>query len=159
MSGTAWRPPSVLFPHACACRRGGGQSSAHNTSSVVLILRDALGRSSLSRDSRAVREIRTPFESEESSRLLTTSGISAAQSVCVKHLWATVELRLSGLIGTASHPDVQEVRIIGFFLKNVLHRQFEVRLLLFTVCTCVWTFRPRLIWSSRSHNTVLYLIR
>jgi len=48
----------------------------------------------------------------------------------------TVELHLSGLIGTASYPDVQKIRIIGFFIGNRLHWQFEVRLLQFTVCTC-----------------------
>jgi hypothetical protein len=47
---------------------------------------------------------------------------------------------------------------IGFFFENTLHQQFEVRLSLFSVCTCVQTFRSRLIWSYRSHNTVLYLI-
>jgi hypothetical protein len=36
----------------------------------------------------------------------------------------TAELHLSGLIGTASHPDVQKIRIIGFFLENTLHWQF-----------------------------------
>ena len=45
------------------------------------------------------------------------------------------------------------------FLENIPHWQSEVRLLLFTVCTYVWTFRPSLIWSSRSHNTALYVIR
>ena len=30
-------------------------------------------------------------------------------------LHSTVELHLSGLIGTASHPTVQKIRIIGFF--------------------------------------------
>jgi hypothetical protein len=30
----------------------------------------------------------------------------------------TVELHLSGLIGTASHPDMQKIRIIGFFFEN-----------------------------------------
>ena len=49
----------------------------------------------------------------------------------------TVELQLSGIIGKASHPDMQKIRIIGFFFENRLHRQFAVRLLLFTVCTCV----------------------
>jgi len=34
----------------------------------------------------------------------------------------TVELRLSGLIGT----DMQKIRIIGFFFGNGLHWQFEV---------------------------------
>ena len=29
-----------------------------------------------------------------------------------------VELRLPGLIGTASHPDVQKIRIIGSFLET-----------------------------------------
>jgi hypothetical protein len=57
----------------------------------------------------------------------------------------TVELHLSGLIETASHPDMQKIRITGFFFENRLHWQFEVRLLLFTLCTCVRTFRPRLI--------------
>ena len=49
----------------------------------------------------------------------------------------TVELHLSGLIGTASQPDTRKIRIIGSFFENRLHWQFEVRLLLFTVCTCV----------------------
>ena len=46
---------------------------------------------------------------------------------------STEELRLSGLIGTASHPDVQKYRIIGFLFEIGLHWQFEVLLLLFTV--------------------------
>ena len=50
---------------------------------------------------------------------------------------STVELHLSGLIGTASHPDMQNIRIIGLFFENRLHWQFEVRLLLFTARTCV----------------------
>jgi len=33
----------------------------------------------------------------------------------------TVELHVSGLIGTASHPDMQKIRIIGFFFENRLH--------------------------------------
>ena len=37
----------------------------------------------------------------------------------------TAELHLSGLIGTASHPDMQEIRIIGFFSENTLHWQIE----------------------------------
>ena len=56
---------------------------------------------------------------------------------CFLQFIITVELHLSGLIGTASHPDMQKVRIIGFFFENRLHSQFEFRLLLFTVCTCV----------------------
>jgi len=50
---------------------------------------------------------------------------------------STVELHLFGLIGTAIRPDMQKIRIIGFFFENRLHWQSEVRLLLFTVCTCV----------------------
>jgi hypothetical protein len=38
----------------------------------------------------------------------------------------TVELDLSGLIGTAKHPDMQIIRIIGFLFENRLHWQFEV---------------------------------
>jgi len=49
----------------------------------------------------------------------------------------TVELHLSGFIGTASHPDMLKIRIIRFFYEDRLHWQFEVRLLLFTVWTCV----------------------
>jgi len=36
----------------------------------------------------------------------------------------TVELHLSGSTGTASHPDMQKIRIYIFF--NRLHRQVEV---------------------------------
>jgi hypothetical protein len=75
-----------------------------------------------------------------------------------------IELHLHGFVGLASHPDVRKIRIIGFFLVNRLHWQFEVRMLLqggsnmtgtdlcvnkphkswsylnhlvFTICTCV----------------------
>jgi hypothetical protein len=53
-----------------------------------------------------------------------------------------VELHLSELIGTVSHPDMQKIRIIGFLIENRLHSQYEIRLLIFTICTCVLTFRP-----------------
>jgi hypothetical protein len=36
------------------------------------------------------------------------------------------ELHLSGLMGTASHPVMQKIGIIGFFFENRLHWQFEV---------------------------------
>jgi len=49
----------------------------------------------------------------------------------------TAELLLSGLNGMASHLDMQKIRILGFFFENRLHWQFEVRLLLFTVCLCI----------------------
>jgi len=48
-----------------------------------------------------------------------------------------VEIDLSRLIGTAKHPDVQKIWVLGLFFENRLHWQFVVRLLLFTVCTCV----------------------
>jgi hypothetical protein len=38
----------------------------------------------------------------------------------------TVELHLSGLIGTTRHPDKQNFRIIGIFFENKIHWQFEV---------------------------------
>jgi hypothetical protein len=56
-------------------------------------------------------------------------------SSLLKCLCSAVELHLSGLIGTASHPDMQKIQIIGFFFANRLHWQSEDRLLLFTVCT------------------------
>ena len=50
-----------------------------------------------------------------------------------------VELKrkLRGLIGRTSHPDLQKIGIIGFFIKHKLQWQTKGRLLLFTVCTCV----------------------
>ena len=50
-------------------------------------------------------------------------------------LGRTAELHLPGLIGTVSHPDMQIIRVTGFFFENRLNWQFAVRL--FTVCTCV----------------------
>jgi hypothetical protein len=41
------------------------------------------------------------------------------------------------LIQTARHMDIQKIRIIGFFFENRLYWQSEIRLLLFTACTCV----------------------
>jgi len=66
----------------------------------------------------------------------------------------TTELHLSGLIGTARHPDMQKVRIIGLLFGNTLHCQSEVRLLLFTVCTCVGNFPPCPI-----HYNNIYLLQ
>ena len=39
----------------------------------------------------------------------------------------TVELHLSGLVGTVSHPDMQKIRIIGFLFGNKPRWQFEVQ--------------------------------
>ena len=41
---------------------------------------------------------------------------------------------LSVGIGTASHPDMQKIRIIVFFFENRQHWQFEAWLILFAVC-------------------------
>ena len=49
----------------------------------------------------------------------------------------TAELQTCASIRTAGYPDMQKTWIIGFFFGNILHWQFEVRLLLFTVCTGV----------------------
>ena len=39
----------------------------------------------------------------------------------------TVERHVSGLIGMESHPDMQKIRMTGFFFfENRLHWQFEV---------------------------------
>ena len=40
--------------------------------------------------------------------------------------WLTVELHLSGLTGTTTHPDMQKILTIGVFFENRLHGQFEV---------------------------------
>ena len=37
-----------------------------------------------------------------------------------------VELHLSGIIGTESYPNLQKIRIIGFFFENRLQWQFEL---------------------------------
>jgi len=57
------------------------------------------------------------------------------KSLMLKHLVYRAELHLSGLIGTASHPDMQKIWIIGFFFENRLHWQCKVWPLLFAVCT------------------------
>ena len=46
--------------------------------------------------------------------------------VKVKYKTNTVELHLSALNGTTSHPDIQKINIIVFFFVNRLHWQFEV---------------------------------
>jgi hypothetical protein len=38
----------------------------------------------------------------------------------------TVGLHLSAFIGTAKHPDIQKIRIVGFLFENRLHCQSEV---------------------------------
>jgi hypothetical protein len=54
---------------------------------------------------------------------------------------STVELQLSGLIGTTGHPDMQIIRIIGFFFENSLHWHFEVKKILRTaVLSCIFIY-------------------
>ena len=48
-----------------------------------------------------------------------------------------VELHLSVLIRRANHPDMQKIRIKGYFFENRLLWQFEVQVLLFIVYACV----------------------
>jgi hypothetical protein len=69
--------------------------------------------------------------------LSTFQGVGARKISYVLTFKYTVEQRLSGLIGKASHPEKQKIRIIGRFSKYRLHWQFEFRLLIFTACTCV----------------------
>jgi hypothetical protein len=38
----------------------------------------------------------------------------------------TVEHHLSGIIGRENYPDMQEVPMIGFFIENRIHWQFDV---------------------------------
>jgi hypothetical protein len=42
---------------------------------------------------------------------------------------STAEPHVSGIIGAASHPDLQKIRIFGFFFEIRLLWQFEVQLL------------------------------
>jgi len=58
-----------------------------------------------------------------------------------QYVVSRLELHLSGLNGTASHPDMQKIQIFGFFFEDRPRWQFELRLLLFTVCT-VLTSKP-----------------
>jgi len=75
-----------------------------------------------------------------SSRSIIIRSASHAYQI-ISTQTSTVELHLSGLIGTANNPDMRKFRIIGFFFASRLHWQFEVRLLLLTV----YTFGPHLI--------------
>ena len=51
----------------------------------------------------------------------TFQQILITVSHVTQHCVSTVELHLSELIGTASHPDMQKIRIIGVFFENGLH--------------------------------------
>jgi hypothetical protein len=64
--------------------------------------------------------------------LLSNKEFQQDSVIWVNVILIIAELHFSGLIGTTNHPDMQKIRIIGFF-KNRLHFQFEFRLLLSTV--------------------------
>jgi hypothetical protein len=49
--------------------------------------------------------------------LSTNSHYSVTGNTVLINCVSTIELHLSGLIGTASHPDMQKIRIIGVSLK------------------------------------------
>ena len=68
--------------------------------------------------------------------LLWTRGRKVAMTWNQPLLFLQKNSTLSGLSGAASHPDRQKIRIIWLFFEHGLHWQFEVRLLLFTLCTC-----------------------
>jgi len=42
------------------------------------------------------------------------------------HKLSILELHLSGLNGTASHPDMKKIRLIGFFFENRLQWHLNV---------------------------------
>jgi hypothetical protein len=44
--------------------------------------------------------------------------------ICELRNQNAVELCVSGLIGIASHPDMQKIQIIGILFENRLHWQF-----------------------------------
>jgi hypothetical protein len=67
---------------------------------------------------------KTPFRRLKDGNLST--GIASGRLVTRPSELHTVELRSSGLIGVAIHPDMQKIRIIGFFFEKSLHGQFEV---------------------------------
>ena len=55
------------------------------------------------------------------STLITDIIVSQSQRL----LALTAALHLSGLTGTAKHPDMQKIPINGFFFENRLHWRFE----------------------------------
>jgi len=70
----------------------------------------------------------TPVVAESSNTILGTKQTSQTVYVTINFdcVCIAVELQLPRLTGTASHPDKHKFRIIGFYLKNKLHWQFEV---------------------------------
>jgi hypothetical protein len=50
---------------------------------------------------------------------------------------STVELYFSGLIGTTNHPDMQQIRIIGFFNFKIAYI-FSLKWKKYTTSGCFW---------------------
>ena len=62
-----------------------------------------------------------------------------ARSLCDTN---TVELHLPGLTGTASLPDMQNIRIVGFLFENGPHWLFEVekKIMQTTILGCLFIY-------------------
>jgi len=65
--------------------------------------------------------------------VLCDTSLNSKMGYPLSIITSNVEFHFSGLIGTASHPDVQKIRIIGIYFENRLHWPFEVTLLVFTL--------------------------
>jgi hypothetical protein len=66
---------------------------------------------------------------------ITVTVVGVFQThTCAKSAY-TVETPLTGLIGTASHLDMQKIQIIGYLFENWQKWQFGVWPFLFTICT------------------------
>jgi len=51
-------------------------------------------------------------------KLLSEQRLQSSQTSSLSQ--PSTKLHLSGLVGTASHPDIQKIRIIGFLFENKL---------------------------------------
>jgi hypothetical protein len=61
---------------------------------------------------------------------------------------STEELHLSEFSGTTSHPDMQKIRITGYFFENRLHWQFEAeKSLQTTILVYVFNFY---LWTNKT---------
>jgi hypothetical protein len=95
-----------LFRHATVSESGSAFSSCRRSCSIKPVDRASL--LTLLRDQTLKCSLLYPLTYEHGS---PTRG-----NICKL---CSVQLRLSGLIGTASHPDIQKIRIMGFSLKTV----------------------------------------
>jgi len=70
----------------------------------------------------------------------------------------TAELHLSGIIGTENHSDMQKIRIIVFFFDSYIG-SLQFGCYYFSMYLRLNLPSTPDLFGSRSHNTVLYLIR